>query len=222
MAKTGYKNYIFDLYGTLVAIHTDEEKPELWTYMSKYLAENFGVKKAPADLKNDYKFYCKEEENRLIKENHIRNPEIKIENVWQRIIKKRCSDDEMFDLCYGFREKSRDRFGRYKGVVEALARLKGEGKHLYLLSNAQRMYAVKELEIAGMIEYFDDLFISSDFGIKKPDAKFLELLIEKHGLSKSDTVLIGNEAKTDGAIARKVGIDAIIEENGNFLRVLHK
>ena len=25
-----YENYIFDLYGTLVDIHTDEEKTELW------------------------------------------------------------------------------------------------------------------------------------------------------------------------------------------------
>lgn len=25
-----YKNYIFDLYGTLVDIHTDEEQKEVW------------------------------------------------------------------------------------------------------------------------------------------------------------------------------------------------
>ena len=25
-----YENYIFDLYGTLVDIHTDEENTELW------------------------------------------------------------------------------------------------------------------------------------------------------------------------------------------------
>lgn len=215
-----YYNYIFDLYGTLVEIHTNEEKPSLWAYMSKYLAKNFGVEKSPEELQTDYKEYCKKEVDRLILENHVRDPEIKIENVWQRIIKRRCSDDEMFELCYSFREQSRDRFGRYKGVAEALAKLKKEGKRVFLLSNAQRVYAIKELEVAGLIQYFDDIFISSDFGIKKPEKKFLEMLMEKHGMSKTKTVMIGNEIRTDGAIAKKVGIDAIIEEHGDFLKIL--
>lgn len=29
-----YRNYIFDLYGTLVDIHTDEEKEALWEEMA--------------------------------------------------------------------------------------------------------------------------------------------------------------------------------------------
>ena len=34
-----YRNYIFDLYGTLVDIHTDESKPSFW----KALAEHYGL-----------------------------------------------------------------------------------------------------------------------------------------------------------------------------------
>ena len=32
-----YENYIFDLYGTLVDIHTDEEKTELWEKLAQDL-----------------------------------------------------------------------------------------------------------------------------------------------------------------------------------------
>ena len=32
-----YKNYVFDLYGTLVDIHTDEENGALWDRFSLYL-----------------------------------------------------------------------------------------------------------------------------------------------------------------------------------------
>ena len=32
-----YENYIFDLYGTLVDIHTDEEKTELWEKLAQFL-----------------------------------------------------------------------------------------------------------------------------------------------------------------------------------------
>ena len=31
-----YENYIFDLYGTLVDIHTDEEKTELWEKLAQF------------------------------------------------------------------------------------------------------------------------------------------------------------------------------------------
>ena len=31
-----YKNYIFDLYGTLVDIHTDEEQMLLWNKLSAF------------------------------------------------------------------------------------------------------------------------------------------------------------------------------------------
>ena len=32
-----YQNYIFDLYGTLVDIRTNERKPSLWKYMAQYM-----------------------------------------------------------------------------------------------------------------------------------------------------------------------------------------
>ena len=35
--KKEYKNYVFDLYGTLVDIHTDEENGALWDRFSLYL-----------------------------------------------------------------------------------------------------------------------------------------------------------------------------------------
>ena len=37
MTDRTYRNYIFDLYGTLVDIHTDEDSPELWRRFAHYL-----------------------------------------------------------------------------------------------------------------------------------------------------------------------------------------
>ncbi len=36
--KSEYDNYIFDLYGTLIDIHTDEHKASLWKLMEKTYA----------------------------------------------------------------------------------------------------------------------------------------------------------------------------------------
>lgn len=37
MERKHYKNYLFDLYGTLVDIHTDEENEALWEKLCMFL-----------------------------------------------------------------------------------------------------------------------------------------------------------------------------------------
>ncbi len=48
-----YKNYIFDLYGTLVDIEVDENKDELWEKMALFYSF-YGAKYDPEDLKSKY------------------------------------------------------------------------------------------------------------------------------------------------------------------------
>ncbi len=204
-----YKNYIFDLYGTLIDIHTDEKNPKLWEYMSVYLEENFGTKIEPKKLNQEYLKLCKSEEKKLAKENGSKYPEIKIEWVFEMLIGKPVSDEEMRKLCNSFREVSREKLKRYEGVAEALTAIKDAGCNIYLLSNAQRRFTEKELDDTDLTKYFDDIFISSDKGIKKPDGKFLQELIDKHSLIKEECVMIGNEVLADVGVATAVGIDAI-------------
>ena len=49
-----YDNIIFDLYGTLIDIHTDEEDIAVWKHMCEFYAEH-GVKYNPAGLRSKYK-----------------------------------------------------------------------------------------------------------------------------------------------------------------------
>ena len=59
-----YQNYIFDLYGTLVDIHTNEKKAYLWKKMSLF----FGMKGAayePKELRMAYETKIKEQEAAL-------------------------------------------------------------------------------------------------------------------------------------------------------------
>ena len=56
-----YQNYIFDLYGTLVDIHTDENKASLWKKIAVYFlrvilivetGKVFGIGSAPWMIKS--------------------------------------------------------------------------------------------------------------------------------------------------------------------------
>lgn len=204
-----YRNYIFDLYGTLIDIHTDEESPELWQFMTDYLKEHFCAATTAQKLKADYAAICKDETVKLAKATGSDYPEIKIEWVWKRLIEHDCNYDEMRDLCVAFREKSRDKLICYKNVHRVLATIKDKGSRIYLLSNAQRLFTEKELKDTGLTGYFDDIFISSDMGVKKPDASFINSLMAKHSLVKSETVMVGNEISSDIGSAIAAGIDGI-------------
>ena len=204
-----YKNYIFDLYGTLIDIHTDENDPELWKFTVDYLDSHFGVKTTARKLKADYKKICAEEVDKLAKLNGSAHPEIKIEWVWEGLLGVPCSDAEMLDLCTAFREKSRVKFQLYPGVLDVFDKIRAGGGKIYLLSNAQRIFTERELKLTGILDAFDDIFISSDMGIKKPDPNFIDSLMKKHSLVPSESVMIGNEVFADMGSAAAAGIDGI-------------
>jgi putative hydrolase of the HAD superfamily len=204
-----YLNYIFDLYGTLIDIHTDEEDQKLWQFMAKYLKDNFGVETTDTALHRDYLKICDAKEKALAVRNHSLHPEIKIEWVWEKLIGGPISDWQMRELCIAFREESRDKLVVYDGVKDTLTNIKDMGGKVFLLSNAQRLFTEKELADTGLTEFFDDIFISSDLEIKKPDGDFLRKLMAKHSLNPSESVMIGNEVLADVGVATEVGIDAI-------------
>ena len=62
-----YENYIFDLYGTLVDIHTDEEKPELWEKLAQFYGY-YGAAYTAQKLKNAYARLTGQKEDALRQE----------------------------------------------------------------------------------------------------------------------------------------------------------
>ncbi|MBQ3795962.1 MAG: HAD family hydrolase [Butyrivibrio sp.] len=247
--KKEFDNYIFDLYGTLIDIHTDEEKEGLWQEMAEYLMANFGVSYKSEALRKRYVEICAEEEKKLKAKNGADFPEIRIENVWGRLIsegksccEKASSDTaaacgntldtgesesnvfatvdleskEIRNLCIFFRESSRDKLVVYEGVKDTLDKLKAMGKGIFLLSNAQRAFTEKELEDTGLTDYFDDIFISSDKEIKKPQKEFLELLVRKNGLFVDKCVMIGNDIFSDVGVAFKNGMNSVFLNTYDF------
>ncbi|SFP99233.1 putative hydrolase of the HAD superfamily [Butyrivibrio proteoclasticus] len=217
-----YKNYIFDLYGTLVDIHTDEEQPELWVRMAKKLSEEYGADYTGADLREKYLLACKEETEALTEKTHAEYPEIKIENVWAKLIGNEYAVDpcSLEALCIFFREASRDKLCKYPDTDRLLSELKSAGEKVFLLSNAQLFFTRKELEEVDIAKYFDDIFISSDNGVKKPQKEFMEKLLKKHGLNPTECVMIGNEVFSDGGVAKANGVDYIFVQDGDFSKII--
>lgn len=218
MENKMYKNYIFDLYGTLVDIRTNEKKTYLWKKMSEFYAL-YGAKYKPMELKNAFhKAIVKEEterfglmefKNGLADKNHV---EVQIEDVfWRLFTDKGAKVGKSLAVHAGqmFRVISMDFEHVYDGVFELLEELKKRGKKIYLLSNAQRIFTWHELDALGLLSYFDGVVISSDEGCKKPSKQFYDVVLDRYGLKASESIMIGNDQYADIQGAKNAGLDAL-------------
>jgi putative hydrolase of the HAD superfamily len=82
-----YTDLVFDLYGTLVDISTDEGNDELWENIARmycYKQANYTYD----ELKTDYIKYVQEEKQNVRERNpHFTHVDIKLEKVFKRLFK---------------------------------------------------------------------------------------------------------------------------------------
>ncbi len=105
-----------------------------------------------------------------------------------------------------FRISSTEYIRLYPGALDALAKLREKGFRLWLLSNAQRVFTAYELRHLGLNSQLDGIFISSDYGCRKPDTRFYRALLEEKGLDPAHCMMIGNDRQTDIAGAQALGM----------------
>ena len=209
-----YKNYIFDLYGTLVDIKTDEEDIKLWSKLALFYGCYDAIYGAE-ELNKRYLSLVNQEEDELsstLSDVHEAHPEIKLESVFKKLYEEKGvnpSDELVIHTGQFFRVLTTEYIKLYDGVIELLSRLKKAGKKVYLLSNAQRIFTEYELHVLNIAQYFDDIFISSDYGTKKPDKRFFNMLIEKHSIKPNESIMIGNDMRSDIEGAQNVGMNTM-------------
>lgn len=207
-----FKNYIFDLYGTLIDIRTDEESDALWEKMVMI----YGYKKchySVFEIRRHYQELCAREKARVKEEFPKRtNVDFDLRVVFRELyeIKGYIPSDEEVDLTASFFRCTSTKFIKlYDGVLDFLDSLKKKGKKIYLLSNAQRSFTVPELKMMGLYDYFDGIFISSDQRVSKPGVDFFDALFKKYKLKKVESVMIGNDFISDISGAYNFGIRSL-------------
>ena len=206
-----YKNFIFDLYGTLIDIRTDEQSNAVWEKYAAWLKTE-GISYRGKKLKKIYEQGCEEQFRNMKSQGIYEYPEPDVLPVFAGICRRKnrkYTDGQVYRAAERFRILSTGFMELYPNTINVLEELRKAGRKIYLLSNAQRVFTWQELVKTGLIYYFDDIFISSDMGCKKPDKAFFDKLIDKHALNVSESVMIGNDSTSDIAGATAVGMDAV-------------
>ncbi len=201
-----YKNYLFDLYGTLLEIETNEETDYVWEKMALYYGY-CGSYYEPFELKDKYGKNVKKMVN-----DYGEGADIDIQDVFYKLFRdseikpKKKAPKEAAKM---FRILTTEKLALYEGVIDMLMALKNQKKNVYIVANAQSAFALLELKNCSIRKYFDDFYFSSDLHIKKPDITFYEKVFQEERLNKKESIIISADYDNDIVLAQQIGVDAL-------------
>lgn len=202
---------IFDCYGTLVDIRTDENKPEIFNYISLYL-QYYGGTIDAEKLRSAYEL----EREKLLRDSDERYPELDLELVFENILHK----EGMYcpflaeSCCKLQRIISRDRFQLFPDTLPVLREIKRAGYPMALVSDAQRVFCWEEGRLLGVSQFFDHMIVSTDFGFKKPDPRLFFVACDLLAVPPAEAIYIGDSAKRDIPGPKEIGMNVILVRRG--------
>lgn len=202
-------NIMFDLYGTLIDINTDESKDVFWEAFS--LSTKAYKEYDYLELRKKYLLKCEEL--------HKEKEEIELLDVFKYLFE--CEENIAKEIAMTFRNLSTRYIKKYRGVDKLLNYLKGKGCKIYLLSNAQASFTIPEMLELDLVKHFDGIAISSDYGVKKPNKDFYLKAMNNFGLIPETTWMVGNDYECDIRPANELGLKTIYLETNLSPNCLH-
>lgn len=203
-------NFIFDLYGTLVDIWTDESTDEFWEDVASLLSDG---EEMATQVREEYRSICASYHKGGYHE-------INLLSVFEDMLRNRgATTDAAPYFALEFRRMSMVRIQAFPGVKEMLEELRAQGSGVYLLSNAQSCFTIDELHTTGLYDLFDGIVISSDIGVKKPSAEAFEIAFKKFGITRENSIYVGNDLRDDVLGATRAGLDTVYihtEQSGSY------
>jgi putative hydrolase of the HAD superfamily len=203
------KSIIFDLYGTLIDIETDESMEEIYRGIAHFLTY-YGVYMHRWKVRDLYYQIMKQQKEQSEEE----YPEINVESVWNTFLRQEgmkvatARKKLARTLSHIYRGISRKRLRLCPSVKDVLGELRAT-RRLALISDAQPCYALPEIRAVGLDGYFDPIVISADYGFRKPDPRLIENALEIMSLAPGEVICVGNDMYRDIYGAYMLGIKTI-------------
>ena len=82
-------------------------------------------------------------------------------------------------------------------VLPMLERFKRSGLLLGLVTNGQHALQYQKLRLTGLLYVFDEIVVSGDVGVEKPDPEIFAIALEKLGVSPNEAIYVGDNRRND-------------------------
>lgn len=97
-----------------------------------------------------------------------------------------------------------------EGVENTLQQLKSQGYRLSIISNAAfSPFLTWTLTHFGVKDYFEDILVSADVGVRKPNPEIFKIALDRMGLAPHEVVYIGDDFEKDVVGSIQFGMQAI-------------
>lgn len=204
------KAVFFDVFNTLIDLTTDEENPQAYTFLSRWLSYQ-GFEIAPDAFHHLYKQLAAAE----IRANPHAHPDIEIGNVFHGILStvnadrlQAMGEDVVRELALLFRILTT----RHINVIpETSAALRALGQHVQvgIISNTQRLFTLPELAKFQLREHVDQIVFSSDMLASKPNPRIFQRALNGLAIKPDEAIMIGDNLFDDVWGAQQVGMRAV-------------
>lgn len=207
------KGILFDLYGTLIDIETDESMEEIYRGIAHYLTYH-GVCLHRWEVRDRYYRIMKQQKE----EGGEEFPEIDVEAIWGALLREEGINAAperrrlALILAHIYRGISRKRLQLYPGVKSVLDGLRLSHR-MALVSDAQTCYALPEMKALGLDGYFEPVIISAHYGFRKPDGRLTEKALDIMKLMPDEVIYVGNDMYRDIYGASRLGIKTIFVDS---------
>jgi putative hydrolase of the HAD superfamily len=205
---------LFDVNGTLIDIETDEGLEEIYRAIGHFLTYQ-GIALHRWEVRDLY-FQTMQQQRAVRTEMFA---EWDVVEVWRKFLHNKASDytlslpSEKLEQLPLFltelhRGIARKRLRLYPQVQETLDQLRSH-YHMAVVSDAQSAYAIPELHAVGLLNYFNPIIVSGDYGYRKPDSRLFQKALDVLQVRPEQALFLGNDLYHDIFGAQQVGMKAI-------------
>jgi putative hydrolase of the HAD superfamily len=194
---------LFDIYGTLIDIHTNEQRDDIFETLSRFLGYRRLVV-SPTALKELYF----SELHQQFARSRERFPEVDVARAFERALSDQSRNADRFLtvlVTQLYRSLSRERFGLFPDTFWTLTEFRKRYR-LGIVTDAQRLFSCPELRMLRIEDFFDSIVISSDYGFRKPDPRLFHIALAAMDARPEESAYIGNKYETDLLGAHSAGL----------------
>ncbi len=192
---------LFDLYGTLVEIETNEGDERTTIAFAASMAARFGDDVEKRELSSPL---FKKMQKMGVGLPDEKEPNLRplLEDHLAYLLNRTPSEWELRECGVAFRAASRRQLALYPGTLAALLELKNRFA-VGLVSNAQELFTRSELQLLELEGLFYPELLSSEVGFRKPSKEIFQKALELADVKANEALYVGNDpfADIDGAAA---------------------
>ena len=193
---------LFDVYGTLIDIKTNEHNDGTFESLSRFL-EYRRVFIRPQELKE---FYF-DQLNQQIARSREKYPDVDVADAFAHVLREYGGVNDRYlaaMITQLYRSLIRERMRLFDDTFWTLNKFRRQYK-LGIVSDAQRLFCKPELRTLRLERFFDATVFSSDYGFRKPDPRLFHIALAMIDIPQSEAAYIGNGYETDLIGAKSAG-----------------